>query len=328
MNLLSQFKQSDQKNSQLLIYGQDAFLNDYLVRDVLKSEKYHDLEKVTIDCKEDGLDELMATLTESSLFSQQKVVMISNPFFLTTKSPTKFKKQVAKLEKILAHLDELTDLIIFIVNDNNLDRRKKITKIVLSATNFVDTNLKPYEISNFIRKVADNEGFSLTQQANQLLIQRSDQVLDVVLSNYVKLKNICEDKKITEALIIDNISLTLSQNIFEILSSASKGDHVEAIARLEDQLKENNNPVQLLGVFESQLEFLLCVKVLQNRNWTHDQIVKELAVNPYRVKYAMQNRIQLIKLKQLVKAVIELNYGYKNGTYRDSSFLKMFLLSV
>ena len=57
--------------------------------------------------------------------------------------------------------------------------------------------------------------------ALQILMQRSDQVLDAALSNYLKLKNIVgEDKKITETLINENIDRSLSENIFEILTAA------------------------------------------------------------------------------------------------------------
>ena len=161
----------------------------------------------------------------------------------------------------------------------------------------------------------------------QLLIERSDQVIDTILSNYSKLKVIAEDKKITEKAVDQNIDLSLAQNVFSILDSALTGDYKIAIQRLDDQLKEGSNPIQLLAVFENQIELLLVVKILAKRGRTETQIVKELGVHPYRVKLALQNKISVNKLKQMLEQTIELDYKYKNGTYREDNFLKMFILN-
>ena len=107
MTLISLFKQTNPKNANLLIQGPDSFFNDYLVRNYLNQKKFSGLDQVIVDCLEDGLDELMATLTESSLFSSQKMVVVKNPFFLMAKVPQKYKKQIEKLTKIIEHLDDL-----------------------------------------------------------------------------------------------------------------------------------------------------------------------------------------------------------------------------
>ncbi len=329
MTLISLFKQTNPKNANLLIQGPDSFFNDYLVRNYLKQKKFSGLDQVIVDCLEDGLDELMATLTESSLFSSQKMVVVKNPFFLMAKVPQKYKKQIEKLTKIIEHLDDLEDIVIFVANYEKIDRRKKVSKFLLEHVNVVETSLKPYEVSGVIKAISKEEGYQITNMALQILMQRSDQVLDAALSNYLKLKNIVgEDKKITETLINENIDRSLSENIFEILTAAFNKNYQEATQRLDDHLREGASAIQLLAIFESQIEFLTCVKVLQNRRWSKDQITKELKVNPYRVKLAMENKVSLNKLASLLKQAIELDFRYKNGTYHGDEFLKLFLLKI
>lgn len=329
MTLISLFKQTNPKNANLLIQGPDSFFNDYLVRNYLNQKKFSGLDQVIVDCLEDGLDELMATLTESSLFSSQKMVVVKNPFFLMAKVPQKYKKQIEKLTKIIEHLDDLEDIAIFVANYEKIDRRKKVSKFLLEHVNVVETSLKPYEVSGVIKAISKEEGYQITNMALQILMQRSDQVLDAALSNYLKLKNIVgEDKKITETLINENIDRSLSENIFEILTAAFNKNYQEATQRLDDHLREGASAIQLLAIFESQIEFLTCVKVLQNRRWSKDQITKELKVNPYRVKLAMENKVSLNKLASLLKQAIELDFRYKNGTYHGDEFLKLFLLKI
>lgn len=329
MTLISLFKQTNPKNANLLIQGPDSFFNDYLVRNYLNQKKFSGLDQVIVDCLEDGLDELMATLTESSLFSSQKMVVVKNPLFLMAKVPQKYKKQIEKLTKIIEHLDDLEDIVIFVANYEKIDRRKKVSKFLLEHVNVVETSLKPYEVSGAIKAISKEEGYQITNMALQILMQRSDQVLDAALSNYLKLKNIVgEDKKITETLINENIDRSLSENIFEILTAAFNKNYQEATQRLDDHLREGASAIQLLAIFESQIEFLTCVKVLQNRRWSKDQITKELKVNPYRVKLAMENKVSLNKLASLLKQAIELDFRYKNGTYHGDEFLKLFLLKI
>ncbi|QNQ80579.1 DNA polymerase III subunit delta [Lactobacillus sp. PV034] len=328
MALIELFKPTNLKNSHTLITGPDAYLNDYVAKDFIRQEKFKNLEQTIIDCSEDGIEELIANLTESSLFAQQKLIVVKNPFFLTARIADKYKKQVNKLQLILDHLQEIENILVIIASYEKIDKRKKISKILFDQVDVVETKYRPYEISGLIKGISKSEGYTITNQALQLLIQRSDQVLDTALNNYVKLKSISEDQKIRESLIEQNVDRSLSENIFEILTVAFKGDYAQASARLDEHLREGNNAIQILGIFESQIEFLMVVKTLQTRRWTREQIIKELKANPYRIKLAMQNVVTLEKLKYLLQKCIALDFGYKNGQYRGNEYLKMFILSL
>ena len=315
MTLLSLFKNTNNNNPHTLIWSEDDFVNDYLAKSYAKEEKFKDLEHVIVDCETDGLDELIASLTESSLFSEQKLIMVKNPFFLTAKVPKKYQKQINDLVKIFENLADLEDVIVIVASYDKLDRRKKLTKTVL----------KQFAITKALIKA---EGYTITQSALQLLIERSDQVMDTVLSNYQKLKMAATDNKITEKSVMQNVDLSLAQNIFAILESALNRNYQEAVDRLENQLKEGTSPIQLLAVFENQLELLLVVKILAQRGRSEPQIVKDLGVHPYRVKLALKNRVKISKLEQLLRDAIELEFNYKNGTYHEDNFLKLFVLNV
>lgn len=328
MTLLSLFKNTNNNNLHTLILGADAFLNDYLVNSYVKEERFNDLERVTVDCESDGLDELIASMTESSLFSESKIIVVKNPFFLTAKVPKKFKKQTDDLQKIFEHVDELDDVVVIVASYEKLDRRKKLTKTVLKQFNVVEPTIRTYEVGAIIKSLIKAEGYTITQSALQLLIERSDQVVDTILSNYQKLKMASSDNRITEKLVMQNVDLSLAQNIFAILESALGNNYQEAIERLDNQLREGTSPIQLLAVFENQLELILVVKILAKRGRSESQIVKELGVHPYRVKLALRNKLEIDKLENLLAEAIRLEFNYKNGTYREDNFLKLFVLNV
>lgn len=169
-----------------------------------------------------------------------------------------------------------------------LDKRKKITKTVMNNFNVINLKIKSYEVSAIAKSIIKAEGYIITQSALQLLVERSDQVMDTILSNYSKLKIVAQNQKITEKMVAENIELSLAQNVFEILEAAFNGNYQQALTRLENQLREGVNPIQLLAVFESQIEILLVVKILAERRRSETQIVKELGIHPYRVKLALK----------------------------------------
>lgn len=327
MTLLSLFHNSNVQKKNVLIFGEDAVLNDYLATSYIKESQFKDMEKVVIDCDSDGLDELIATLTEASLFSSQKLVMVKNPFFLTAKMPAKFKKQSLQLQTIFENLDQLDDILILVASYDKLDKRKKLTKIVQRNLNVIETSFKPYEVSGIIKSIINQEGYQISKSALQLLLERSDQVMDTALSGYNKLKISSNNRQISEQDVAQNIDLSLAQNVFAIIESAIKQNYNDAMARLQDQLREGISPIQLIAVFENQIETLLCVKVLSERKRSESQIVKELKIHPYRVKLALKSKINSKKLKQLLLNLIDLDYGYKNGTYHDDNMLKLFILN-
>lgn len=328
MTLLSLFKNSNNSNAQTLILGSDSFLNDYIARSYIYEESFQELEKVSVDCESDSLDDLIAELTESSLFSQQKIITIKNPFFLTAKVPQKAKKQLDQLQQIFDHIDQLDNKLVIVASYEKLDRRKKLTKTILKKFNVVDTEVKSYEVKKVTKALISAEGYQITEMALQLLLERSDQVLDTVLSNFNKLKMAATENKIDETLVRKNVDLSFAQNVFAVLEAALKHNYREAIARLDNQLREGSNPIQLLAVFENQLELILVAKTLYERGRNETEIVKELGVHPYRVKLALNNKISTNKLASLLEQAIKLDYNYKNGQYRENNFLKLFVLSV
>ena len=328
MTLLSLFKNTNNNNPHTLIWGADDFLNDYLVRSYAKEDRFKDLEHVTVDCESDGLDELIASLTESSLFSEQKFIVVKNPFFLTAKVSKKLQKQIDDLQKIFENLADLEDVVVIVASYEKIDRRKKLTKTVLKQFNVVEPQIRPYEVASTTKALIKDEGYIITQSALQLLIERSDQVIDTILSNYQKLKMVATDNKITEKSVMQNVDLSLAQNIFAILESALDKNYREAVERLDNQLREGTNPIQLLAVFENQLELILVVKILAQRGRSEPQIVKELGVHPYRVKLALRNRLKIDKIENLLRDAIDLEFKYKNGTYREDNCLKLFILNV
>lgn len=112
MTLISLFKQSNKDKNHLLIYGTNDLLNNYIMTDFVKQKQFSNYDLIYVDVLESGIDGLIATLSESSLFSLQRLIIVKNPVFLSTKFVVKDSKQLEKLKQLIDNLSILDDLIV------------------------------------------------------------------------------------------------------------------------------------------------------------------------------------------------------------------------
>ena len=82
MTLISLFKQSNKDKNHLLIYGTNDLLNNYIMTDFVKQKQFSNYDLTYVDVLESGIDGLIATMSESSLFSLQRLIIVKNPIFL------------------------------------------------------------------------------------------------------------------------------------------------------------------------------------------------------------------------------------------------------
>lgn len=327
MSLLSLFKNTNPKNPNTLIWGSDEFLNSYLAKSYLKLKQFADFEQVEIDCEHDGLDELVVALNESSLFAPQKLILVRQPYFLTGKPTKKDHRQLQQLERILTKQNDQSNVVVFLASYPKLDRRRKLTKLLLANLNVVTVQVKSYQTEMIIKKIAAAENYQFNNGALNLLITRSDSVLDTALANYQKLKEITTDHQLSQELVAKNIDLSLAQNVFAILQAALAHDYHQAIMRLHEQIRQGSNPAQLLAIFSGQVELLVVVKVLNKRGRSQEEISRQLGIHPYRIKLALQNREPLNRLKQLLCQIIKFDYQFKQGQINQDNFLDLLLLA-
>ena len=79
MTLISLFKKSNKDKNHLLIYGTNDLLNNYIMTDFVKQKQFSNYDLIYVDVLESGIDGLIATISESSLFSLQRLIIVKNP---------------------------------------------------------------------------------------------------------------------------------------------------------------------------------------------------------------------------------------------------------
>lgn len=309
-----------------LIVGESPRLNDLLVKEIVANKFNPGMEKVVVDAESDGLDELIATLSESSLFGDQKIVIIKNPLFLTGK-PNKFTKgDLSQLENVFAEVGSIEDVIIIDAPYESLDARKKITKAIKKEFNLIDTNVDQKLLPKIANEILTNADYQIEKSALNLLLTRSNNQVDDLIANLDKLMTAAKTKNIDQQLVSDQISQSLEENVFEILDAVLTGNYEKSINQLEEQFARGTDPIGIVGVLISQVTLFFQVKNLQHLS--DNDLSKLLKVHPYRVKLAREKKLPVQKADNLLKSLIDLDFKYKSGQIKGQMYLKSIILSI
>lgn len=325
MSLKSFFQITNSTKKNLLVTGASASLNDRIVAEYLKQPQLADFERVTLDLETEPVGELIATLSESSLFATQKIVVVKNPIFLTGKLSSIKKHELEELERIFEQVDSLEHLLILKADVEKLDSRRKLFKLIKQNFQMVVTNFKPYVLPQIVAELVAENNFTIDNNAKAELIQRSNQQIDLVLANLNKLYSATDNQIIDLDLVKKNIEQSIEQNIFELLTYSLNHRYSEMLALFDDQMRQGTAVVQLTAILSSQLSFMLTAKIL-GQKMGEGEVASALAAHPYRVKLALQNKYPLTQMAAKQKRLTEIEFGYKSGQYQGETILKSYLL--
>lgn len=179
-----------------LLYGTNDFAIQKEIEKITK-----DFDKMNIskyDLTEDDIKDVISGAETFSMFADSKVVIVENAAIFTSSG----SGDLETLENYLAHINPNT-ILIFTVNEEKVDERKKITKKIKKDYKLISFNQN--ETPNSLVRNLLND-YNITSSNINLLIDRVG-TNPLILENEVnKIKLYKDDKTVTkEALKIEII---------------------------------------------------------------------------------------------------------------------------
>ena len=110
-----------------LIYGLDSYLIKKEIDKIKKSKKISDLSISKYDLENTLIEEVIDDATTVSLFDEEKMIICDNAYMFTASTKKTIEQNVKVLENYIENTNNLCT-IIFVVNYEKLDERKKIVK--------------------------------------------------------------------------------------------------------------------------------------------------------------------------------------------------------
>lgn len=161
-------------SSVYLLYGIEAyFIEETLKRIKRQLSDQGELEVITFDMEESKVDEVMYEADTIPFFSDKKLVIAKNAFFLkaTEKGKEKIAHDTLSLEEWLKSPSP-SAITVFIAPYEKLDERKKITKAMKQAANVIESaSLQVHDLKGWILHELSSHGKTMSDGAIDCLIE-------------------------------------------------------------------------------------------------------------------------------------------------------------
>ena len=302
-----------------LLYGTKEFGIEEEIKTLSKNIDEMNISKY--DLNNDMLSLALEDAKTMSLFGDKKIVIIDNANMFTGIT----SKDNEKIEDYLNHINKNT-ILIFVVHNDKLDSRKKITKLIkekgkikefndeLDSTNLVRRLFKDYNIEySTIKLLIDRVG------NNPLILQNEINKIKIYKEN---------DKTITDEDILNLTVKLIEIDIFKLIDYIIKKDKEKALELYYEMLKMNEEPIKIVVILANQFRIMYQSKELLKKGYSEKDIASILKIHPYRVKLAIQNSRNYTSetLLKHLNNLADIDIGIKTGTLNKDLALELFIL--
>ena len=311
-----------------LLFGLENYLIDEKIKEIKEKTKVEEDNIISLDMNNDTISSLLVEASTVSMFSDKKLIICDNSAFLTS-SKVISEEDVKELTKYLEN--QFNDVyIIFIVRDEKIDSRKKISKLVSKVSKVYDCNkIESYRLSNYIGDYIRDKGYSISSSSIELLISKVGYELSNIIKELDKMfiyKG--TDTKITKEDIEEVITNNLEKNIFELTNAIVNKEKDKINDIYNDLIKSGEDPIKLIVTLSNQFRLILEVKLMRTGGYSEKEIVSTLKEHPYRINLAMKSVYDIEDIKNIMLKLSNLDYEIVTGKTDKFFGFEMFLLNL
>ncbi|QFF99497.1 DNA polymerase III subunit delta [Psychrobacillus glaciei] len=276
-----------------LLVGTEAyFIEETLKRLKRQLSEIGELEVINFDLEEKNVEEVIYESDTLPFFSDKKLVIARNAFFLkaTEKGKEKVIHDTSILEQWLQNPSP-TAVTVFIAPYEKLDERKKITKAMKQYADIIEvSSLQEHDLRSWILHEVSNLGKVISDEALSFLIEVGGSNLVHLQTELLKIATyLGELAEIDIETVRMLLVRTLEQDVFTLGNAYLTGNKSEAIEIYHDLLKRKEDPLKLNALIASQVRLMIQVSHLKKKGYHAQQIANQLKVHPYRVKLLFDN---------------------------------------
>ncbi len=309
-----------------ILYGSINYLINKEIDKIIKDNKIDEININKYDLTNTYLTDIINDASSMSLFDDKKIIIVNNSYIFTGTTKKSLEQDSTILENYLNNINDNT-ILIFIVNNDKLDERKKITKLIKKIGIVKEFN----NIDN-ISLVKELFGeYNISTDNIKYLLERVGDDTTLLATEIDKIKIYKDkDKKITKEDITNLVSKSLEVNNFKLIDAIINKNKNDAFTLYQDRIKLNEEPIAIIIALANQIRIMYQVKQLYLNGYTENNIASILKIHPYRVKLANQNskkydsNILLNYLKQLA----DLDISIKTGKIDKQLGLELFILAL
>lgn len=309
-----------------ILYGTVDYLINKYTNKIIDDNKVGEFDINKYDLTNISLTDIINDASSMSLFSEKKVIIVNNAYIFTGSNKKNIEQNIDELENYVNNNNENT-ILIFIVNNEKLDERKKITKLIKKNGIVKDFNT----IDNITLAKNLFDSYSISIDNIKYLIERVGDDTTLLASEIEKIKTYKDkDLNITKDDITKLTTKSLEVNNFKLIDAIIKKDKALALSLYQERLKLNEEPIAIIISLANQIRIMYQVKQLYLNGYTENNIASILKIHPYRVKLAAQNSKKYDSdiLLNYISKLANLDINIKNGKIDKKLGLELFIISL
>lgn len=231
------------------------------------------------------LDMVINDAMSAPFFGERRVIVVNKPLFLTATGKISDHDSDLLLQLLEKPLSE--NIVVFFANDIKLDKRKKLTKLVLKMSEVVELpSLDERQSKQAIVSELAHRDYQITPDALSELVMRTNAHYSNMQNELPKLIAYANKTKIIDLEgVINLVPNTLTATAFTLVEAVVKKQSKAAVTIYRELIDNNEIPLRINAVLIGQFRLLLQVAGLPGNDAT---IASQLKVHPYRVKLAKQ----------------------------------------
>lgn len=311
------------KSSNYLIEGMDYLSVYEKLEELIGKNSFEDATRSKYDLSEVLLEKAIEDLNTYGMFSNKKVIIISNF------DKMNIEENENDINNLFKYLDNATSDNLLFILAGKFDERKKITKDLKKYCEFIKVDIDP---NSFIKE--NLAGYKLESGVINLLIENT-------LGDITRLYNEC--KKLKNYKINDKY---ITKNDVLELAVKKKGDSTEITFQFSRALAEKNKkqalllykelldylvePLSIVGLLGSQFRIMYQVKVLEEKGLRNDDIASTLKEKPYRVMKTKELTRYYSKreILDLIIKIEDIDFKIKTMSVDANSLIELFILNI
>lgn len=308
-----------------LLYGN----NEYLINKKLEeiNKKTDEFSINNYDLENSSIEQILDDASTVDLFNENKNIVVYNSYIFSSTTNKKLKEQnINILEEYLNNPNPNTN-IIFILNKEKIDERKKISKLIKDKGNVLEFN-KDLDIKSTIKALF--EDYKIDNDSINLLIDRVGNDIYLLENEITKIKLYKDkDKNITKDDITSLTTKNINTDIFNLIENIINKDLDNAHFEYKEIVK-TEEPIKILIMLANQFRIIYQSKELYKKGLTEGEIASYIGIHPYRIKLAL-NKSRNYDSKTILKYLYqlsEMDIDIKTGKTEPNLALELFILNI
>jgi len=318
-----------------LCWGRETYLMEQLIQAVIGQKaggEFREFAVQTYSMLETPLQQILDD-AETAPFLVPHKVIVARDAHLFTGASVKSKAE-HDADRLLDYVKSPAEhsVVIFVVETDKLDERKKIVKEMIRlgfAVPFPVLNAR--ELQAWVEQRAKELNIRLEPEAAEYVLLNVSGHLQQLSGELDKLADYCgPGGRVTLHDAQQLISRSAEYHVFMLVDEVVNRKIGSALRMLHELLEQKEEPVKIIALLARQFRIVLQARELAERGAARAQIAAQVGIPPFAVQKALDQgmRYSSRQISSILSQLADLDHAIKTGQLDKTLGLELFLMKL